>query len=48
MRRFFWAGLALAITVHHQAAAQTLRIALQADLDTMDPTLSTKIGRAHV
>jgi len=46
MRRIFWAGLALAITVHHQAAAQTLRIALQADLDTMDPTLSTtSVGR---
>ena len=46
MRRFFWTGLALALTVHHQASAQTLRIALQADLDTMDPTLSTtSIGR---
>jgi peptide/nickel transport system substrate-binding protein len=46
MRRFFWAGLALALTVHHQASAQTLRIALRQDLDTMDPTLSTTyVGR---
>jgi peptide/nickel transport system substrate-binding protein len=46
IRRIFWAGLALAVTVHHQASAQTLRIALRQDLDTMDPTLSTSyVGR---
>jgi peptide/nickel transport system substrate-binding protein len=46
MRRIFWAGLALAATVHYQASAQTLRIALRQDLDTMDPTLSTSyVGR---
>src|SRR6204780_2112385 len=46
MRRIFWAGLALAVTVHHQASSQTLRIALRQDLDTMDPALSTTyVGR---
>jgi peptide/nickel transport system substrate-binding protein len=46
MRRIFWAALALAVTMHHHASAQTLRIALRQDLDTMDPALSTTyVGR---
>ncbi len=52
MRRTLWAGLALTaisaltIAMPEAASAQTLRIALRQDLDTLDPTLSTTyVGR---
>jgi peptide/nickel transport system substrate-binding protein len=46
MRRILWAGFVLALALQQSASAQTLRIALRQDLDTMDPTLSTSyVGR---
>jgi len=46
MRRILWASFLLAIAVQQSASAQTLRVALRQDLDTMDPTLSTTyVGR---
>jgi peptide/nickel transport system substrate-binding protein len=46
MRSILWAGFVLAIALQHSASAQTLRIALRQELDTLDPTLSTTyVGR---
>src|ERR1039458_10369941 len=40
------AAFVLALALQQSASAQTLRIALRQDLDTMDPTLSTSyVGR---
>jgi len=46
MRRILWTAFVLAITLHQSASAQTLRIALRQELDTLDPTLATTyVGR---